>query len=62
MAAAIRIKQLADYLAVSVSTIRRMIKNDPTFPRPITLSEGVTVFRTAEVDAWLSRKQGGGSV
>jgi predicted DNA-binding transcriptional regulator AlpA len=49
------------YLPFSQSTAWRLIKNDPTFPKPFALSLRVSVVDADAVDAWLdTKRQGGG--
>jgi len=47
-----REKELLTALPFSKSTLWRKVK-DGTFPKPIKLSEKVTVWEVAEVEAWL---------
>ena len=44
-------------MPISRSTLWRWV-NEGKFPKPIKLSEGVTVWRVEEVEAWL-RSRGG---
>jgi predicted DNA-binding transcriptional regulator AlpA len=44
-------------MPISRSTLWRWV-NEGKFPKPIKLSEGVTVWRVEEVDAWI-RSRGG---
>ncbi|WP_411703542.1 helix-turn-helix transcriptional regulator [Edaphovirga cremea] len=52
----IRPKRLAELLGVSEATIWRKAKNG-TIPRPIKLSERVTVFDAVEINAWLKSRR-----
>jgi predicted DNA-binding transcriptional regulator AlpA len=54
---ALRPAQVAEKLGVSVPTIWRYCRNNPKFPRPSKLSERVTVFDEAELDAYLNAAQ-----
>ena len=55
---ALRPAQVAAKLSVSLPTIWRYVRDNPVFPRPSKLSERVTVFDEAEVDAFLlSRRE-----
>ena len=44
-------------MPISRSTLWRWV-NEGKFPKPIKLSEGVTVWRLEDVDAWISSKGG----
>lgn len=50
----------AGYLPFSQATAWRLIKNDPTFPRPFSLSARVSVVDAEAVDAWLESKRDDG--
>lgn len=50
---ALRPAQAAEKLGVSVPTIWRYCRTNPTFPRPRKLSERVTVFDEQELDEFL---------
>jgi predicted DNA-binding transcriptional regulator AlpA len=54
----IRVKRLAPELAVSVPTVWRWLKEDPTFPKPVKLSARVTAWDISEVSAWLDSRKG----
>jgi predicted DNA-binding transcriptional regulator AlpA len=43
---------------MSRATIWRRVKEDPSFPRPIKLSEGVTCWSENEVSEWLEKLKG----
>ena len=45
-------------LPISHATLWRWVAKG-TFPRPYKLSAGVTVWNRAQVEAWLSARQGG---
>lgn len=53
---AIRVKEVAAKTGSSVPTVWRWAKNDPSFPRPIKLSPGITVFDAALIDAWMDQR------
>ncbi|WP_363324224.1 AlpA family phage regulatory protein [uncultured Parasutterella sp.] len=53
----IRISQLCSLLSVSRSTVYRWIKEKPDFPKPIKLTEWVTVFDRGEIEAWISNRR-----
>lgn len=46
-----RAKHVAQYLGVHISTVWRYVKR-PDFPKPQTLTDGVTVFDAADVRQW----------
>ena len=50
---ALRPAQVAEKLGVSVPTIWRYCRSKPDFPKARKLSERVTVFDEAELDAYL---------
>ena len=54
---ALRPAQVAEKLGVSVPTVWRYARNNPKFPRPAKLSERVTVFDEAELDAYLDAQR-----
>jgi predicted DNA-binding transcriptional regulator AlpA len=47
-------KQLAKRASVSVSTAKRLRRDDPEFPRKIKISPGRVGFDEAEANAWLA--------
>lgn len=51
-----RIKQAAQYLGMGESTVWRKAKTDPDFPQPIKLSERVTAWRVADLEAYIERQ------
>ena len=50
-----RIKETARHLGMGESTVWRKAKTDPDFPKPIKLSERVTAWRVADLDAYIER-------
>ena len=52
----IRVSALAVCLAVSKNTIWRLSR-EGKFPKPVKLSDKVTIWKTAEVRAWLASKE-----
>ena len=58
---ALRIKQVAQKLAVSEATVWRLSSTEP-FPKPIKLSPGCTVWLEAEIDHFLWSKTAGGEI
>lgn len=53
-----RPKQLADYLSISESTLKRLVKDDPTFPEKIVINARCVAFRKSDIQAWI-QAQGG---
>lgn len=51
-----RIKQVAQFLGMGESTVWRKAKTDPDFPQPIKLSERVTAWRVADLEAYIERQ------
>jgi prophage regulatory protein len=52
--------KLARKLAMSVDALRKLIKSDPTAPRPIkfgTSRQAAVYYLVAEVEAWLESKK-----
>ena len=54
---AIRLDRVCDLTGVSRATIWRRVLDDPAFPKPFKLSEGITVWDEAEIIAWLVSKR-----
>lgn len=54
----LRAASLARLLGVHRSTLWRWVKEKPSFPRPLKITEGVTLWSLEEVQAWL-QQQGG---
>lgn len=53
----LRMKAVAALLGISRHTLRRVMKDDPSFPRFIELTPGIRMVREREVLAWLRRKE-----
>ena len=51
-----RIADVGAYLRVSKSTLYRMLKRVPDFPRPYRLSGTVLSWRRAEVEEWAASR------
>lgn len=47
-------KQVGARLSVSVATVWRYARTNPTFPKPVKLSAGCTRFRSSDIDAFLA--------
>ena len=54
----LRATALAQQLNVHRSTLWRWAKDSRDFPKPLKITEGVTLWSVAEVQAWLQRKGG----
>jgi predicted DNA-binding transcriptional regulator AlpA len=52
----IRQSRLLEFIPLSSATLWRFV-NEGKFPRPIKLSERVTVWKVSEVKAWLEEKE-----
>ena len=50
----LRVKETAAYLGCGVATVWRKMRDDPTFPKSIKLSERVTVWKLSELEAWIN--------
>lgn len=53
----LRMKGAACMLGISRHTLRRLMKQDPTFPRFIELTPGIRMVRERDIRAWLRRKE-----
>lgn len=52
-------KEVARRLAIGVSTVRRLARNDPSFPAALKLTPGITGvvrYDAAAVEAWLKTR------
>lgn len=54
---ALRVRQVADVLDIGVSSVWRLAKIDPDFPKPFSLSPRVTVWAPDEVDAYVDAQK-----
>ena len=57
--AAMRAKQTAEYVGVSIATIWRKKKKNPDFPRPRRIGPNTTVWMRGDLDDFLARRAGG---
>lgn len=48
---------VADQLGVDPSTVRRIRRNDPSFPQPIRITQRTVRYRQADVERWIASKQ-----
>lgn len=44
--------QVAARYEASRATVWRWLKNDPSFPRPVSLSSGCTRWKLEDLEAW----------
>jgi prophage regulatory protein len=51
-------KQIAARYGVARPTVWAWLRNDPTFPKPVSLSPGCTRWRLVEVETWERSKAG----
>jgi predicted DNA-binding transcriptional regulator AlpA len=54
---ALRVKELAIILGIGVSSVWRLTKDCPEFPKPFSLSPRVTVWAPDEVDAYVETQK-----
>jgi len=54
---AVRLPRVCDLTGASRPTIWRWVRDDASFPKPFSLSAGVTAWDEAEVLAWLQAKK-----
>ncbi len=52
-----RMDALCGYLGISNATGWRRVKDDSAFPRPIKVSDGVTLFDFREADLYVASKR-----
>jgi len=52
----LRLPQVLARVPISRSTLWRRV-NDGTFPRPLKLSDRVTVWRSEDIDDWMRQQQ-----
>jgi predicted DNA-binding transcriptional regulator AlpA len=50
-----RVKDLQDILRISKATVWNWVKLN-TFPSPIKLGKGITVWKKSDIDAWVKTK------
>ena len=53
----LRPRHAADKLGTSVGSIWRFVRDNPEFPRPVKLSDRITVFNEAELDAFIAARK-----
>lgn len=52
----LRLDDAANYLGMSITSLWRLDRDDPTFPKKIKLSSRVVGYRVADLDAYLQNK------
>ena len=52
----LRLPQVLTRVPISRSTLWRRV-HDGSFPRPIKLSDRITVWRSEDIDGWMDRQQ-----
>ena len=50
------VKQVAAACNIGISTVWNLVKEDPTFPKPIYLSPRVVRWTNAEIIAWVKAR------
>jgi len=53
----LRVRQVADFLAIGISSVWRLAKIEPTFPKPFRLSPRVTVWSAEELASYVRARQ-----
>lgn len=56
----LRLPQVREKTGISTTQVYRLVKRGK-FPAPFKLSERVTVWNEAEIDAWLAERLPGGA-
>lgn len=51
---ALRHEAAAAYLSMSLSTLRRLVRDEEHFPKPRKIAPRISVFYRSELDAFLS--------
>ena len=52
----LRVNQVAEMLALGISTVWAKTKTDPTFPKPHKISPRVTVWKRSEIYEWMEKQ------
>lgn len=47
------IKEIMEMFGISKSTFYRLVRNDPTFPKPVSLGDRRQAFKSSDIDAWV---------
>lgn len=53
----VRLPQIIELTGMSRSTIWRLSRDDPYFPKPFALAKNITVWDQAEVLSWIDAKK-----
>ena len=51
----LNVRETAKFLRISASTLYRYRKDNPTFPKPVTLSTQKILFVASDLNAWLNK-------
>jgi len=51
-----RRRDVAEFLAMSVATLKRRERDDPSFPTVVVISERVLGYRTTELLEWVATR------
>jgi predicted DNA-binding transcriptional regulator AlpA len=54
----VRLIDLGATHGLSISTTKRLLATDPSFPQPIRLTARTVLFNVKEVDCWLEQQRG----
>jgi len=57
----LRLRQAADYLNISTTTLWRLGERDPNFPRKIRIGQRLCFYRKSDLDEWLHSQESAGS-
>jgi len=57
----LRLRQAADYLNISTTTLWRLGERDPNFPRKIRIGQRLCYYRKSDLDHWLDSRAAMGS-
>lgn len=52
----LRVKDVASFLNMGVSSVWAKLHSDPTFPKPFKLSAKITVWRLSDLIMWVEQK------
>ncbi len=53
----LRVRQVADFLGIGVSSVWRLARIEPAFPKPFSLSPRVTVWSAEELSDYVETKK-----
>lgn len=55
------VQDVAALLGASPSTVRRLVRDDPSFPRPRQLGRRMTRWVRGDVEAWITSRPAAGA-